>query len=133
MESQPRDGGADELHRLTGAARGRASDASEGARYGTGTNPRSQVEALVQLALDRRDGEAGFGFWTPSVVDVSAPGSRESVDQSRLSHPHALNPEHPTEGIEVAVVVQNARAAPSGRCGDQVIGRGDASLASQLA
>ena len=56
----------------------------------------------------------------------------DSVDRTWLCDPHAFDPEHSAKRIEVVVVVQHACAAPSRGGGDQVVGRRQAPLASQV-
>jgi hypothetical protein len=51
---------------------------------------------------------------------------RGSVDSAGLGDPDALDSKHPAERVEVTVVVQDARAAPIGRGGDQIVGGRDA-------
>lgn len=56
-------------------------------------------------------------------------GEVGSVDRAGLGDPHALDPQYATEGIEMAVIVQDACTTT----GDQIVRRWDASRAPQLA
>jgi hypothetical protein len=44
------------------------------------------------------------------------------VDRAGLGGPHAFDPEHAAEMVEVAIVLQHARTALGGHGGDQVAG-----------
>src|SRR5271166_4725149 len=89
------------------------------------------VERCVRLAVDICDSPRCVRGCLTLLPRARPP--YESVDRAGLRDPDAVDPERAAEGVEMAVVVQNARATSGGRRGDQIIGCWDASLASQLA
>src|ERR1700704_3683072 len=59
-------------------------------------------------------------------------GTHKSVDRTGFRDPDALDPEYPAEWVEVMVVVKYPGTASSRCSRDEVVGSGDAPLASQL-